>query len=89
MPTKGCYSVKKSELLTSTKAHFIGVKVNVELKSSIPIGEITKISPKGCKGFTLGANAEKGFLSTWEANLQLLRVEGPTKQSNPISIGKF
>jgi hypothetical protein len=36
-----------------TQAHFrLGVKAKVELKSFIPIGAITEISPKG---FTLGA----------------------------------
>ncbi len=68
----------------------IGVHAKVELKSSIPIGSITEISPKG---FTIGVKAEneklfffnlslygpdfvpkaeKGYLSTWKANLQPL-----------------
>jgi len=34
----------------------LGVKAKVELKSSIPIGAITEISPKG---FTIGVQAEK------------------------------
>ncbi len=34
----------------------LGLKAKVELKSSIPIGAITEISPKG---FTLGVKAEK------------------------------
>ncbi len=69
------------------KAHFtLGIKAKVEFKSNIPIGEITTINPKG---FTLksrskkktifsnlplyGPKAEKGYLSTWEANLQPLK----------------
>jgi hypothetical protein len=39
-----------------SKAHFtLGVKANVQLKSSIPIGAKVEISPKG---FTLGVKAE-------------------------------
>jgi hypothetical protein len=39
-----------------TNAHFTqGVKPNVQLKSSIPIGAKVEISPKG---FTLGVKAE-------------------------------
>jgi hypothetical protein len=39
------------------KAHFtLSVKAKVGFKSSIPIGAITKISPKG---FTLGVKAGK------------------------------
>jgi hypothetical protein len=38
------------------KAHFtLGVKANVQLKSSIPIGAKVEINPKG---FTLGVKAE-------------------------------
>jgi hypothetical protein len=38
------------------KAHFtLGVKANVQLKSSIPIGAKGEINPKG---FTLGVKAE-------------------------------
>ncbi len=40
-----------------SEAHFtLGVKAKVELKSSIPVATINKISPK-C--FTLGVKAEK------------------------------
>jgi hypothetical protein len=36
----------------------LGVKANVQPKSSIPIGAKVEISPKG---FTLGVNSEKLF----------------------------
>jgi hypothetical protein len=46
---------------TNSKAHFtLGVKVMVELKSSIPIGAITEISPKGS---TIGVKVEKNKIN--------------------------
>jgi hypothetical protein len=46
---------------TNPKAHFtLGVKAMVELKSSIPIGAITEISPK-C--FTIGVKVEKYIIN--------------------------
>jgi hypothetical protein len=50
-------STLTSILQASSKARFtLGVKPNLELKSSIPIGAITEISPKG---FTLVIKVEK------------------------------
>jgi hypothetical protein len=44
------------ELGENTKAHFtLGVRANVQTKSSIPIGAKVEINPKG---FTLGVKAE-------------------------------
>jgi len=46
---------------TNSKAHFtLGVKAMVELKSSIPIGAITEISPKGS---TIGVKVEKNKIN--------------------------
>jgi len=47
---------KKVEWSNNKARITLGVKAKVELKSSIPIGVITEISPKG---FTVGVKAEK------------------------------
>jgi hypothetical protein len=50
--------IARLHLHAKTKAHFtLGVKANVQLKSSIPIGAKVEISPKG---FKLGVKAEIG-----------------------------
>jgi hypothetical protein len=49
-------NIARLHLHAKTKAHFtLGVKANVQLKSSIPIGAKVEISPKG---FQLGVKAE-------------------------------
>jgi hypothetical protein len=48
--------IARLHLHAKTKTHFtLGVKANIQLKSSIPIGAKVEISPKG---FKLGVKAE-------------------------------
>jgi hypothetical protein len=63
----------------------LGVKAKVELKSSIPIGAITEISPKG---FTIGVKAEKGSnffnLPLYHPNLAPRQKKGTFQVGGPI-----